>query len=123
MTANKENLKGHGFDEITAEEQRKIAQKGGQASVKARRKKKLLKEILDDLLERPAGRDQDGNQINSAEYMAITAVKAAMNGDWKAWELVRETAGQNPVQKIEVAQTDPEVVAEVEAMVYGEDES
>ena len=119
MALNPDNLKGHGFDELTAEEQRKIASNGGKASVESRRKKKQLKELLDVLLERPAGRDTDGNQVNSSEVMAITAIKAAMNGDWKAWELVRDTAGQKPVEKVMVADVDADVIDEIEKEVLG----
>ena len=38
------------FDELTEEEQRKIASKGGKASVKARREKKLLSEFYGKML-------------------------------------------------------------------------
>ena len=119
--ANEENLKGHGFDSLTAEERREKARNAGIASGEARRKKKELKEYLEILMSRDAGRDSSGNKITSAEAMAITAVKAAMNGDWRAWELVRDTAGQKPVEKVMIAEVDQAVIDEVERIVLGEE--
>lgn len=118
---NNENLKGHGFDEITAEEQREIAKKGAKASVEARKKKKLLRECLDVLLQREAGHDSKGNPLTTAEIMSTNLVKAAMNNDWKAWELVRDTAGQKPVEKVEVAEVSEEIVDEIESIVLEDD--
>lgn len=31
--------------------------------------------------------------------MAFVAFQKALKGDWKAWELVRDTAGQKPKEK------------------------
>ena len=45
---NGKNLKP--FNELTVEEHREIAKKGGQASVKARREKKLMSQIYADFL-------------------------------------------------------------------------
>lgn len=119
MRGNKENLIGKGLDSRTIEEQRKIAVSGGIASGIARKKKKMLKECLEMLLERDAGKDKDGNVITGVEAMAIKAMQAAMAGDWKAWELVRDTAGQKPVEKVVVSEVSPEVVEEVESIING----
>lgn len=43
--ANEQNLIGHGFHELTASQQREIAQKGGLASVEAKRKNKTRREL------------------------------------------------------------------------------
>lgn len=108
------NLKNGNPDHIlTTEEQRLAGIKSGET----RRKKKQLREILDALLEREVGKDKDGNSITGAEAMALKAVKAAQNGDWKAWELVRDTAGQKPVEKVMVAEVEESVINEVEALV------
>ena len=44
--AGYDNIKDYGFDKLTAEEQRKIASKGGKASVKKRREKKTVKRYI-----------------------------------------------------------------------------
>ncbi|HEL2057752.1 TPA: stress-induced protein [Streptococcus suis] len=48
--ANEDNLKGYGFHERTASEQRAIASKGGKASGKARRKRADLRKALNTVL-------------------------------------------------------------------------
>lgn len=48
---NDDNLKGHGFHERTAEEQREIARQGGIASGKARRQKADMRKLMAMMLE------------------------------------------------------------------------
>ena len=57
--------------------------------------------------------------VMQTEAMAAKAFQAALKGDWKAWELVRDTAGQKPVERVMVADVEASVIAEVEAMVNG----
>lgn len=118
-SGNVDNLKGYGFHERSAEEVREMQSRGGKHSVETRRKKKQIKEYLEILLERDAGKDSSGKTITTAEAMAIKAIKEAMNGDWKAWELVRDTAGQKPVEKVMVSDITPETIEEVEAIING----
>lgn len=103
---------------LTAEELRK----GGQKSGETRRRKKALRECLELLLEKEVSIDNDGNTINGAEAMAIKAMQSAMKGDWKAWELVRDTAGQKPVEKVMVAEVDQEAIDEVEGLLKGSED-
>ena len=113
---NPDNLKGHGFNEITAKKQRKIASMGGKASGEAKRKKKLLKECFDALLEQDY-KGKDGQIASGAETLAMTVFQKAQRGDLKAFELVRDTAGQKPIEKVMVAEIDPEIIDEVEKIV------
>lgn len=48
---NEDNLKGHGFDEITASEARERSAKGGKASGESRRARKTVKEALRALMD------------------------------------------------------------------------
>lgn len=114
--ANEQNLTGRGFDELTAEEQREIARKGGKASVEARRRKKQLKECLDVLLEREM-QTKDGETVSGAEAISIAVFKKALKGDLRAYELVRDTAGQKPVEKIAVNEIPKEVEDEIESIL------
>ena len=115
--ANPENLTGRGFDELTAEEQREIAIKGGKASVESRRRKKELKELATLWMETEIGKDKKGNPLTGAEAMIQLAAKEALKGNAKFWELLRDTAGQKPVEKVMIADVDQSVIDEVEAMV------
>lgn len=105
------------------DEQVEIARKGGIANGEARRKKKALRECLELLMEREVSKDKEGNTINGAEAMAIKAFQAALKGDWKAWELCRDTSGQKPVDKVMVAEVDQSVIDEVEEIVNGTETS
>lgn len=99
---NEENLKGHGFHERTASEQREIAKRGGKASGEARRKKADFKKTLNALLttriDNPEwtpilealGLD---STLESALNMAL--IKKGLSGDVKAYEAVAKYSGQS----------------------------
>jgi hypothetical protein len=65
--------------------------------------------------------DKKGNKASGAEALASTLFKKALAGDLKAFELVRDTAGQKPVERVMLAEVDQKTINEVEAMVLGED--
>ena len=96
--------------------------KGGIASGKARQVKKSLREAMQILMDADLT-GKDGKTMTGTEAMAARAFQAALKGDWKAWELVRDTAGQKPVERVMVADVEPSVIAEVEAMVNGTETS
>lgn len=100
---------------LTADELRK----GGRKSGEARRAKKSLREAMQVLMDADLT-GKDGKTMTGTEAMAAKAFQAALKGDWKAWELARDTAGQKPVDKVMVADVDKRVIDEVEAMVKGE---
>lgn len=99
------------FNERTEDERRELARKAGIASGEARREKKLLKELLEMALSQPS-EIVDGED----NYTAITAalVQKAIQGDTKAYEVIRDTLGQKPVEQ---AQMDLTATIEVD---YGE---
>ena len=78
--------------------------KGGQKSGEARRAKKSLREAMQILMDADLT-GKDGKTMTGTEAMAAKAFQAALKGDWKAWELVRDTAGQKPVDKVQATQT------------------
>lgn len=93
--------------------------KGGQKSGEARRAKKSLREAMQVLMDADLT-GKDGKTMTGTEAMAAKVFQAALKGDWKAWELVRDTAGQKPVERVMVADVEPSVIAEVEEMVKSE---
>lgn len=114
-----ENIKDKGFDSRTTEEQREIARQGGIASGKARREKADLKKQLQVFLESDDYKDKHGNKMTGAELMVKVAVKEMSKGNPKFWELIRDTAGFKPIDKIQVSEIDQQDIDEVEAMVLG----
>lgn len=115
---NADNLIGKGFESRSTEEVRAIASKGGKNSVESRRRKKLLKECFEVLLDKDF-KGKDGKIVTGAETLAMTVFQKAQRGDLKAFELVRDTAGEKPVDKVMLAEVDQKTVDEVEAMVLG----
>ena len=109
--ANEQNLRPSEY-QLTQEE----AKKGGINSGKVRREKKLLRECLQELLDKEMT-DKSGNTKTGAEAMAVAVFAKALKGDLKAFEIVRDTAGQKPAEKIVVSEIDPDVISQVERMV------
>lgn len=75
----------------TSEEARELGRKGGLASAAARKKRKTLREELLSML-------SDGN---TQESITAALLEKAMDGDVKAFEVVRDTVGEKPVDRIE----------------------
>lgn len=113
--ANEKNLIPQAH-KLTVEE----ASKGGKASVKARREKKDLRLALEMLLEKEFT-DINGNKATGAEAISTKLFEQAMKGNVKAFETIRSTVGQDPVQKVMVAEVEQDVIDEVERMVLGDD--
>ena len=61
--------------------------------------------------------DADGNPITGAQLMIKVAVREMKRGNPKFWELLRDTAGFKPVDKVMVTEIDPEIIDEVETIV------
>ena len=103
MANGHENLKP--FNELTEDKQRELSRKGGIASGEARRKRKTLREELLLLLE----------QDNFQEKISLALLQKATSGDTKAFEVLRDTIGEKPVDKVET-----EVVSTIKVDVVDE---
>jgi hypothetical protein len=93
------------------------ASKAGKASGAARREKSDLRKLCKLWMETDVGTDKDGKTITGGEMMVRVAVKEVAKGNPRFWELLRDTAGFKPVDKVMVAEVDPAVIDEVEQMV------
>lgn len=109
--ANNQNLVPQAH-KLTDEE----ASKGGIASGEARRRKRDLRQALEILLEREY-KDKAGKSITGTEAITAKLFEQAMKGSIKAFETIRSTIGQDPVQKVMVAEVEQEVIDEVERAV------
>ena len=96
----KENLKPFNSDKLTVDEQREIQVKGGKASGDSRRKTKQMKEMLEYLLEREVV-GKNGEKITTLEQINVALVNQAKLGDVKAYNAIRDTIGQKPVEQVE----------------------
>jgi hypothetical protein len=101
--ANEQNLIPN--SKRTPNELRQQTQKGGIASGEARRRKRDIRLALEALLEKDIT-DRHGNTMSTAEAIAIKQIEKALKGDTKAFEVVRDSAGQKPSDKIDLTVND-----------------
>lgn len=99
------------------EEVKKNASKGGKKSGEVRRARKTLREELLALL----------SSGDTQSRMSLALLNEALNGNnsgsvTKAFEVVRDTIGEKPVDKVVVAEVDQSIIDEVERMM-NDDES
>lgn len=79
------------------EEARELGRKGGKASGVARREKKTIRKSLELLLERV----QEGEELTGAESVAAALFYKALSGDVRAIEVLRDSVGEKPTDKVE----------------------
>jgi hypothetical protein len=116
--ANEQNLiKGGAAHKLTVEE----ASKGGKASGKARRKKREIREMLEEYLAMPA--KVNGKDATRKDVMVLNAIRIVTEGNasdsdfLKAFALIRDTIGEQPVQRVEVDTIDPQARERVERIL------
>lgn len=101
----------------TAEQRKAAASKAGKAAAKKRREKKQMQEIakivlhmpfegtdaqLDDL-EGLSFEDYPDRKLTVSEISILKVAAKAMRGDIAAIQFLRDTAGEKPVEQIEVS--------------------
>ena len=106
--------------ERTPKQRRENARKAGKASAQARKRKKDLREALEMLLEKDF-KDRNGNVLSGTEVITAKLFEKASKGDVRAFETIRSTVGQDPVQKVMIAEVDQSVIDEVESAVLGDE--
>lgn len=95
--ANPENLKPN--TERTPKERSELARKAGKASGKARRQKKEFRELLELALSQP---NADNPDVDNWTAATAALLQKAMGGDVRAWEVMRDTLGQKPVEETRI---------------------
>lgn len=108
------------------EEVKNMQRKGGINSGKARRNKAMLKDCINILMEKKVVDPETGKRITGAEQLSINLWEKALSEvdtgkAAKAFEVLRDTSGQKPIDKIMVAEVDQSVIDEVEAIMNDED--
>jgi hypothetical protein len=116
--ANEQNLlKGDEKHTFTLEE----ASKGGRRSAEARRAKRDLRQALEMLLEKEY-KDKKGNVLSGTELITAKLFQQAMKGNIRAFETIRSTVGQDPVQKVEHVNISDETREQIERFLNDESE-
>lgn len=128
--ANEENLMS--IDEVnsrrTREQHSNDSRKAGQASGKARREKKAMRELAQAILSMPvkkgkktagidkakAVEDLVGKNLTVQEVALLKIAQSAMRGNTKDLEFLRDTAGEKPKETIKLENYD-QSIKEMEA--------
>ena len=107
--ANEQNLIKN--EDLTPEQRRKNASKAGKASAKKRQQNKTFKEIISKFLDGQVSDDRLKQQMIdfgfadkevSNKSCAVFALwREAIKGNTKAFELLRDTIGEKPIEQIQ----------------------
>lgn len=95
--ANEQNLKPQAH-KLTVEEQ----SRGGKKSAKNRQERKTFREGLLLLLNEPIIKDGKPSGKITQDAIIAGLVKRAISGDTRAFEMIRDTIGEKPVQEVAV---------------------
>lgn len=116
---NLEKGKEHQF---TAETAAIYGSKGGTASAPERERRRTIRAELEEMLVKHP-KDKKGEESPLTFQAAIIAaiIKKALAGDTKAFEIIRDTIGEKPAEKVMLAEIDQKTIEEVEKMVMGRD--
>ena len=93
------------------------AKQASKLGVQKRKENGDLRRLCQMWMEEEVGTGKDGEKITGAQMMVRVAVKEVAKGNPRFWEMLRDTAGFKPVDKVMVAEVEPAVVDEVERMV------
>ena len=111
---NQENLRK--FTDMTPEEHRELSKKGNKASTESKRARKTMKEMLDYLLKKEKTSKETGETKQTQEWILIAQINKALKGDNRAFQNIRDTIGEKPVEKVEFKPTE-ESIKEVEKLI------
>lgn len=105
--ANEKNLKPQAH-KLTLEEQ----SRAGKASGESRRKRKAMREQLELLLKLPLKDKKikkqleemgiEENDINNQMALTVALYQSALQKNTKAYEIIRDTLGEKPLEKINI---------------------
>lgn len=121
--ANEQNLIPN--SERTPSERRENARKAGIASGEARRKKKLLSDLINNEFEKNVSvkSGEKTIELTKKELAVIRLIRMINDPETtdkvflKALEFARDTIGEKPIEKTMSVDVDPEIMAEVERIV------
>lgn len=91
------------------EQQREISRKAGKRSAQVKKERKTLREELLMLL---SEKQEDGRTGQAS--MSVSLLQQAIKGNVKAYEIIRDTIGEKPVEHVEQVNIDVEYKRSVE---------
>lgn len=120
MAGGTDNLKPIQKGELSKEEAKARGSAGGKKSVEVRKQKKLLKDTIEMLLNSAPTPEMVQDCANKfgfnpkdlQEVVTGGLIAKAMSGDAKAFEVLRDTIGQKPTDKVEQVNANIEITDE-----------
>ena len=102
------------------EQQREISRKAGKRSAEVKKERKTLRE---DLLRVLMNMDipDNGQMVPVQEALSVSLIKSALNGNVRAYEIIRDTIGEKPVENLNIVTTDFTALDEAFAKMEGAD--
>lgn len=107
--ANENNLRPR--TTLSKEEAKRMGSKGGKASAEKRRQNKTFKEIINKFLDGQVTDDRlkeqmvefgfTDNEVSNKSCAVFALWKEAIKGNTKAFELMRDTIGEKPIEQIQ----------------------
>ena len=103
----------------TREQHSEDSKKGGKASGEARRRERTLKETLEKMLSLPINDEQtksfiqnlgfNDEELDNKTAITVAMYQEALKGNVKAYELIRDTLGEKPTDKLAIEEA-PQIV-------------
>lgn len=109
-----------GLRPFTSDQDREQARingaKGGRKSGETKRRRKMFSEAFDEILAK-GFIDRNGNEIEGVAALAAKVFQQAMDGDMVAAKFIRESVGEQPVQRVETIEISQETYDNVRKML------
>ena len=100
---------------------REIGRKGGKRSKQVQKERKTLREELLLLLGEEVTDKNTGRVMPTQAAISAALIKQAISGNYRAFEIIRDTIGEKPVEKVAVTTPAPDVIESVEKALFGGD--
>lgn len=102
------NLKKGKKHQFTAETAAINGAKGGHAAAPVLAARKTLRAELEELLAKHPINEKTGEESEMSYQAAMTAaiLKKALRGDSRAFEIIRDTIGEKPVENVQISTPD-----------------
>lgn len=111
---SKENLHMWTADNQPTPEQRAAAYKKRSENIAER---KTLRAALDAMLSDYYTDGKTGKKLQGTDAISLALFKKAMSGDVRAFETIRDTVGEKPVERVQMATIDPDAEKALDAAI------
>ena len=113
--ANEQNLKPFTSNQ-SHEEAVKNGRKGGWKAQENRRRRKTFAEMFEVFLAEEHT-DKKGNKMTGMDILTMAVIQKASKGDLKAFEIIRDSVGEKPIEKIATIDIPDDVRNKIESLV------